>query len=148
MARLIMPLLFFIVSLVVIVATLNIPDAKLGNPNAPIYFPMMLGIFLLILSVIYFIQEWRKAEMEEKEAVQELLQGRVPKLIGVSLLLALGYTLIFEWIGFLFSTILFMGSLLFLINGKQKWLVNITTALIFSFVSWYAFGVLLQVSLP
>lgn len=148
MARLIMPLLFFVVSIVVIIATLNLPKARLGNPDAPIYFPMMLGIFLLILSIVYFTQEWRKSEMEEKEAVQELLQGRVPKLIGFSLLLALGYTVIFEWIGFLFSTILFMASLLFLINGKRKWIVNIATALIFSFVSWYAFGVLLQVSLP
>ncbi|KGX91232.1 tripartite tricarboxylate transporter TctB family protein [Pontibacillus marinus] len=148
MARLIMPLLFFVVSIGVIIATLNLPKARLGNPNAPVYFPMMLGIFLLILSIVYFIQEWRKTEMEEKEAVQELLQGRVPKLIGLSLLLALGYTLIFEWIGFLISTILFMASLLFLINGKKKWMVNIATALIFSFASWYAFGVLLQVSLP
>lgn len=143
-----MPLLFFVVSIGVIIATLNLPKARLGNPNAPVYFPMMLGIFLLILSIVYFIQEWRKTEMEEKEAVQELLQGRVPKLIGLSLLLALGYTLIFEWIGFLISTILFMASLLFLINGKKKWMVNIATALIFSFASWYAFGVLLQVSLP
>lgn len=148
MARLIMPILFFFVSIGVIVATLNLPQAKLGNPNAPIYFPMMLGVFLLFLSIVYFIQEWRKSEMEEKEAVQELLQGRVPKLIGLSLLLALGYTFIFEWVGFLLSTILFMASLLFLINGKRKWIVNIATALIFSFVSWYAFGVLLQVSLP
>lgn len=143
-----MPLLFFGVSIGVIIATLNLPEARLGNPNAPVYFPMMLGIFLLILSIVYFIQEWRKTEMEEKGAVQELLQGRVPKLIGLSLLLALGYTLIFEWIGFLISTILFMASLLFLINGKRKWMVNIATALIFSFASWYAFGVLLQVSLP
>lgn len=68
--------------------------------------------------------------------------------IGVTIILGIIYSLIFETVGFLISTILFLGLLLFYLNGRKKWLVNIAVTAGFSFITWYGFSQLLGVSLP
>ncbi|UHA60770.1 tripartite tricarboxylate transporter TctB family protein [Metabacillus litoralis] len=101
----------------------------------------------MIFSVLYLFQELKTLNKENKKITQ-MLSGRTPKLIGITVLLGVGYAFIFEIIGFLFSTVLFLGALLFVVNGKQKWKVNLIVTVCFSFLSWYAFSVLLGVSLP
>lgn len=147
MFRLIMPVFLIVLSITYLIFTFNIDKAQVGNPNAPMYFPMLIGFFLLVMSIIYLVQEWkRRAEVIEE--VKELFTGRTPKLIGVTIVLIFIYTLLFERIGFLYSTILFLGALLFLVNGRKHWLQNIIVAVVFSFLSWYSFSELLNVSLP
>ncbi|UOQ92395.1 tripartite tricarboxylate transporter TctB family protein [Halobacillus shinanisalinarum] len=141
------PTFLIIFSIVFLIASLNLPKANLGNPNAPIYFPAGLSIIMLIFSVIYFFQELKNFH-KENEYIKQILSGRTPKLIGFTLLFGGIYALIFDRIGFLFSTIIYLGALLFYINGLKKWLVNIIVTISFSFISWYAFSVLLGVSLP
>ncbi|WP_250543369.1 tripartite tricarboxylate transporter TctB family protein, partial [Staphylococcus pseudoxylosus] len=58
------------------------------------------------------------------------------------------YAFIFEPFGFLISTILFLGCIMFLINGYKRWLQNILVTVIFSGIAWYTFSQLLDVSLP
>lgn len=125
---------------------MNLPKANLGNPNGPLYFPIGLSVFMLIFSIFYFFQEW-KSISAHNEDIKLLLKGRTPKLIGLTVLYGGIYALIFERLGFLFSTILFLGALLFTVNGR-KIVVNLIVAISFSFLSWYAFSVLLGVSLP
>ncbi|MFD2924945.1 tripartite tricarboxylate transporter TctB family protein [Halobacillus naozhouensis] len=141
------PVFFILFSIVFLIASLNLPKANLGNPNAPIYFPAGLSVIMLIFSVIYFFQELKNLH-KENEYIKQILSGRTPKLIGFTLLFGAIYALLFDRIGFLFSTIIYLGALLFYINGLKKWLVNIMVTIIFSFASWYAFSVLLGVSLP
>lgn len=142
-----MPVFLILLSIVGLIASLNLPKANLGNPNGPIYFPATISIFLLIFSLIYLIQEFRSLD-QVNEKVVELSSGRTPMLIGATIVLAIGYALIFDFLGFLVSTIIFLGLLLFLVNGPKKWLVNISVTLVFSFLTWYAFSELLGVSLP
>jgi putative tricarboxylic transport membrane protein len=141
------PIFVIVIGIIFLIATINLPKANLGNPNGPIYFPMGISILLLILGVIYFFQELKNLD-KDNEKIRQLLSGRVPKLVGWTIVLGIGYTLIFDRIGFLFSTILFLGALLFLINGVKKWKVNIIVTLLFSYISWYSFSELLGVSLP
>ncbi|GGJ99336.1 hypothetical protein GCM10007063_22020 [Lentibacillus kapialis] len=147
MFRLIMPLFFIIISIVYLVLTFDLPKAKIGNANGPLYFPALIGFFLLIMSVIYLFQEWKKRK-EVIEEVKQLLTGRTPYLIAATLILIFIYAFLFERIGFLYSTMLFLGALLFVVNGKKHWLQNILVAVIFSIVTWYSFAELLSVSLP
>src|SRR5690625_277853 len=147
MARLITPLFFLAFGLFYIVITFRLPDSMTGDPNAPIYFSGVLGISMILLSSLYLVQEW-KLRKEAFTVFRQLLQGRTPYLIVFSLIFILIYSFLFERIGFLYSTIIFLSALLFLINGKRKWLQNILVAVIFSFVTWYSFAELLQVSLP
>jgi len=147
MYRLVTPLFFLAVGIGFLVATLNLPKARLGDPNAPLYFPAMITILLILLSVIYFFQEFKHRKEEFKE-LKILLSGRMPFLIISTIVMSFIYTFLFERIGFLFSTMVFLGGLLFIINGTKKWLVNILVAVLFSGIAWYSFGILLKVSLP
>ncbi|MFD2217113.1 MULTISPECIES: tripartite tricarboxylate transporter TctB family protein [Metabacillus] len=142
-----MPIFLILLSVVFLIGSFNLPKANLGNPNGPLYFPIGLSFLLLIFSVLYLFQELKTLNKENKKITQ-MLSGRTPKLIGLTVLLGVGYAFIFEIIGFLFSTVLFLGALLFVVNGKQKWKVNLIVTVCFSFLSWYAFSVLLGVSLP
>ncbi len=141
------PIFLIIISIVFLIGTINLPKANLGNPNGPIYFPMGISILLLIFGIIYFFQELKHLG-NDNEKIRQLFSGRVLKLVAWTIVLGLGYTVIFDRIGFLFSTILFLGALLFVINGVKKWKVNIIVTLVFSYASWYSFSELLGVSLP
>ncbi|MDR4887157.1 tripartite tricarboxylate transporter TctB family protein [Fredinandcohnia sp. QZ13] len=145
--RLILPIISILISIIYFISTINLPKAKLGDPNGPLYFPLIVSIFLFIVSVIYFIKELRN-HYPKNDEVKLLFKGRVPFLIISTLVISLIYTLIFERLGFLISTILFMAAILFIVNGKEKWKVNISVAVLFSLGSWYAFSQLLDVSLP
>ncbi|MBM7585640.1 putative tricarboxylic transport membrane protein [Bacillus pakistanensis] len=142
-----MPIFLILLSCTFLIASINLPKANLGNPNGPLYFPLGLSVLMMIFSVIYLFQELKRLH-EKNESVKDLLEGRTPMLIGLTVVYGAIYAVIFEQIGFLFSTILFLGALLFTLNGRKKWLVNILVSIIFSFISWYAFSELLGVSLP
>ncbi|UOR13545.1 tripartite tricarboxylate transporter TctB family protein [Halobacillus amylolyticus] len=141
------PVLLILFSIIFLIASFNLPKANLGNPNAPMYFPAGLSIIMLIFSVIYFFQELKNIH-KENQYIRQILSGRTPKLIGFTLLFGAVYAFIFNPLGFLLSTIIYLGALLFYINGSNKWLVNIIVTISFSFISWYAFSELLGVSLP
>ena len=147
MLRFATPLFFMIVGFIYLVSTLNLPKATLGDPNGPMYFPLIIALLIIVSSGFYFFQEWklRKEEFKEFRLVKE---GKAPLYLIVTIVLMLIYTFLFERIGFLYSTILFLGGLMFLLNGRKKWIYNIVIAVAFSFVTWYSFAVLLQVSLP
>ncbi|MFC7364017.1 MULTISPECIES: tripartite tricarboxylate transporter TctB family protein [Bhargavaea] len=142
-----MPIFLIIVGLAFLISAMNLPKASLGNPNGPLYFPLGISILLIALSIIYLIQELRKVR-EANEHIRELFSGRTPVLILSTIVLGVVYALIFEPLGFLVSTILFLGALLFVVNGPKRWVSNIIVTLAFSFMTWYAFGELLGVSLP
>jgi putative tricarboxylic transport membrane protein len=141
-----MPIFLILLSFSFLIGSMNLPKANLGNPNGPLYFPIGLSVFMLIFSIFYFFQEWKSISVHNED-IKLLLKGRTPKLIGLTVIYGGIYALIFERLGFLFSTILFLGALLFTVNGR-KIVVNLIVAISFSFLSWYAFSVLLGVSLP
>jgi putative tricarboxylic transport membrane protein len=147
LGRLIVPSVCILISIFYFIYTINLPKAKLGDPNAPMYFPLIISIFLFIMSVIYFIKELLK-HYPKKEEVKLLFKGRAPVLIISTLIISLIYAFIFERIGYLASTILYMLAILFIVNGRNKWLVNLSVAVLFSVGSWYVFYHLLDVSLP
>ena len=142
-----MPVAMMIISLTFLISAFSIPRATLGNPNGPLYFPIGLSMMMFVLSIIYLFNELRTLN-EENKKIKELFEGRVMKLIGVTIALGIVYALIFETAGFLISTMIFLGALLFYVNGVKKWLVNLIVTFAFSFITWYGFSELLGVSLP
>ena len=83
-----------------------------------------------------------KAESAEEKKVR--VQWKTVILALVSLFICI---LIFEPLGFLISTTLFVG---FLFKGieKKRWSVTILASLLMTFASYYIFKVLLQAELP
>lgn len=147
MARFLTPLFFLVVGIIFMISSFNLKKAPTGNANELRYFPLLISTFLVIFSIIYLFREWNLRSNQFK-VFNKLLIGRTPFLLIGTILLMIGYIFIFERIGFLISTTVFLGCLLFLINGKKKWLTNILVAILFSSITWYLFGVLLKVSLP
>lgn len=142
-----MPVAMILISSIFLISSFAIPKATLGNPNGPLYFPVGLSILMLVLSVVYLFNELKTLN-EHNGKIQALFEGRTMKLIGVTTALGVVYSLIFETLGFLVSTIIFLGCLIFYVNGMKKWLVNIIVTVAFSFITWYGFSELLGVSLP
>lgn len=145
--RLLMPIVFLVIGGYFLTGTFQLPKARLGDPNGPLYFPAIISILLIVLSLINFVQEWKKRNKEVEE-VKQLLKGRARFLMVTTLALIIIYSFLFERLGFLFSSMIFLGGLLFVVNGLNKWLQNIIITVLFSFVSWYVFAELLKVSLP
>lgn len=147
MVRYITPALSIVLGIVLLISAVNLPKSNLGNANGPMYFPVLISVILIIAGIVYLFQEMKDRGTKFTDFTP-LRLGKSPVYLLLSLVLMIIYTILFERIGFLFSTIIFLMGLLFMLNGRKKWLLNIVVAFIFSIVTWYAFGTLLQVSLP
>ncbi|EHL67636.1 tripartite tricarboxylate transporter TctB family protein [Cloacibacillus evryensis] len=128
-----------------VVAAWLLPDAAIGNPMAPKYFPLMVGLLALAFSLALIVRGAKKGCAAKK--------GRAPDpghwvLIGGLIACCLAYAAILDNLGFLISTPLFLGAMLFLVNGVKGWKANVATALCFSFGVWYIFEKIFQITLP
>ena len=133
----------------------TMPKAVIGDPMAPAIFPLILGAGLTIMGAFYFVREnkaWK--EKVKKEGVKEIdpaaaaIEKKTNKLIGLTCISGIGYAFFFEHLGYVISTSLFIGIIMFAINGKKKWKLCISVALIFSVVVYILFSYLLSIPLP
>ncbi|QVL36727.1 tripartite tricarboxylate transporter TctB family protein [Aminirod propionatiphilus] len=123
------------------VQTLHLPKAMVGNPWAPLFFPLTLGVLLMAVGAVVLLQGLRQAKAEAKKKGSK-------RLIVVTVLICLVYSALFEHLGFILSTILFLGGLLFVINGARAWKVNSVIAVTFSLGVWYVFEKIFYMNLP
>lgn len=132
------------------ILSFNIDRATVGNPNEPIIFPLILGILLIVLGFgLYWGEHKKKVALGDKaEGKKKFELTYQIKMIGYICIISVLYGFLFEKLGYVISTTLFMGALLFAFNGKKKWHVNIIVALVFSISIYYSFSSLLSVPLP
>lgn len=150
MSRVIVSILFIAISSIFLYSSLSLPDASTGDPNQAKYFPALISSFFIIVSILLLIDELRK-KIGANETLKLLMSKSNFLIILSVIVISFIYSIIFEILGFLLSTIIFLIVILFLINGIKgwkKWLTNLSVSIIFSFVIWYSFSELLGVSLP
>lgn len=128
-----------------LIASWLLPDATIGNPLAPKFFPLGIGALALICSLLLLSRGVKRGYVAKK--------GKQPDagywvLIAGLVVCCLVYAAVLEKIGFLISTPLFLGAMLFLINGVKGWLANVIVALAFSFSLWYIFSKVFLLTLP
>jgi Tripartite tricarboxylate transporter TctB family. len=128
----------------------TLPKAAIGNPMAPTYFPIMLGIGMTILGICLFVSEVRNKEAGQRPGEKKTGKGMAfdTKMIIFTCVMGIVYGLIFNMLGYVLSTFIFLGSLLFALNGKGKWKSNIIVALSFSVIIYFIFQKLLNIPLP
>ncbi|MGB9813212.1 MAG: tripartite tricarboxylate transporter TctB family protein [Thermovenabulum sp.] len=126
---------------------LSLPKASIGNPMAPLYFPLSLGVLMILMGVIVIVVEKNKKIISENKKEEEKEKGYLKLIIG-TIIASLVYTIIFDKIGFIISTILFLGFILFMVNGRENWQTNIMVTVIFTIGIWYIFEKLINISLP
>lgn len=131
------------------IQAMGLPRARIGNPMAPLYFPMGLAVIMVFLGAVTFIVEARKGLNSDDKAKRPQFHFKSMKLILYVIVLCLIYTFLFDRIGFVLSTIVFLMAMLTGINsGRQKLAQNAIITVIFSFGMWYVFVNLFQISLP
>ena len=146
-SRLLIPISMTMFSIVFFILALQIDNAPIGNPNAPLYFPLIIAVSLFILSIIYFFEEYKKRDVS-LGILYKLKEGRTLKLLFGTLAICLIYSLLFEKVGFIVSSIAFLLAELIFVNGYKKWKTNISVSICFTIVIWYGFSRLLGLSLP
>jgi putative tricarboxylic transport membrane protein len=138
----------FFTGIVYAIQAFNLPKAMIGNPWAPVYFPVGLGILMAALGLLLIVLEARKGLQNLEGVKRPKFQASSLKLIFGAAALCILYALIFERVGFIPSTLVFLGALLSLINGSKAWKLNTVITLGFTFGAWYVFVRLFQINLP
>ncbi len=125
------------------IQSLSLPKAFIGNPWAPIYFPSSLGVLMTLCSVMLLCGTLRHKKKGEKFSTQ------VPWFLIIGTI-AIGsvYAILFDRIGFIPSTIIFIGTMLFLVNDTKSWLLNIILAVCLTLSVWYCFEKVLYITMP
>lgn len=121
---------------------------KLGRISRPEpgFFPFWLGMAMMAVAVLFFIQVYRKAAgFGGRES--SLWHGVKWTKALFSLLAMLGYALVLERVGYLLTTFILL-ALLFRHVGSQNWRLTILGSMGTSFFTYLLFKVWLQVQLP
>lgn len=126
----------------------NLPRAPIGNPMGPIYFPLGLAGLMIFLGALLFVTEARKGLNSDDKSKRPKFHFESMKLILAVIVCCLLYTVLFERLGFVLSTIIFLMSMLMVVNGSKQWLLNAVVTVGFSLGAWYLFVRVFQISLP
>ncbi|MGD0235989.1 MAG: tripartite tricarboxylate transporter TctB family protein [Syntrophorhabdales bacterium] len=111
----------------------------------PGLLPVVFGTLLAVLSLVLFIVSFIARGKPQEKTFWER-KGSWKTVLAVSLSLV-GYMVLFNQLGFIFITFLFLFFLLKFI-GKKGWLISISVALVLSFFCHGIFSLLLGTPLP
>ena len=131
-------------------ATRQIPTLEIGDPLGPKAFPHLLTVGLLISAVMLLLEmiKAKKEPAEEKPAEStETPEKSTVKIVAGSVVATAIYFALFEPLGYAIATSLFLLVTTMYFN-KGKTLMNVLTAVLYSFISYYVFSTLLGVNLP
>jgi len=111
-------------------------------------FPLLLGILLMILSVLFLFNLLLRKEkdLEKKEAPVEASAGSLKPVILFLGMMALA-TLFFNFLGYPLIAFLLMAALLRIL-GMRRWSMNIVLSLATAVVSYFLFVQWLKIPLP
>ncbi|HCM29185.1 MAG TPA: hypothetical protein DIC34_22060 [Treponema sp.] len=127
-----------------------LPRSSFGDPSRHLVFPIIIGIGMLLLGLAQTILEFGKITAHkggDKVAIPKTL-SQYGKEILLTVIASIGYALIFEHAGYVISTILYLGCILFLINGKKGAVANVIVAVAFSVSVYALFAYALGIQLP
>lgn len=138
---------FFIVFAVSIFVSTNEYAVNSGYDPGAAFWPRLLAVILVLLSVIMVIQTMigggRSAEQTQPVDFKAPRMKRVYIMIGVFA----GFTVLLVYLGFIIASLLFIPSVMFLL-GERKALNIILTSLLLTGSVYFLFTVLLRITLP
>lgn len=129
----------FLLAVAYIIASILLPkyDYILIDADG---FPLILGGFLLVLSVLLFFNK-------EEEDARVFIAREDVKIIGIVVALILLYIVFLEPLGFVISTTLFIFICSFLLGYRNN-IVNSIVSLLFPITFYLLFTRYLMISLP
>lgn len=136
------------VGLTYMIMAFNFPDATVGRPMEPKIFPIMLGIALTILGLALLIQELMKNSKNKEKETIKLSFGNNGKKIAITVVNAIVYAILFNILGYILSTIIFLEVELLIFGGLKSWKVSTIVSVLFSVIAFIIFNTLLGLYLP
>lgn len=133
-----------VISVVYLFGAMKIPLASLSDPIGPRGFPILLSVFGIIVSVVILLQH--KFVKGIKNINIKVGKGQMNLIVYTAVFCVL-YALMFDRVGFLLSTILFLFGILFKTN-ENKLKQNIIISLSFGIGLYVVFAKMLTLSLP
>jgi putative tricarboxylic transport membrane protein len=130
-------------------ATEKLPSLEIGDPLGPKAFPRLLGVGLLITAGLLLLEILRARKAAAPVVVREEPHARDA---GARLLIAgvavwtLCYFLVFEKLGFVIATSIYLIALTSYLN-RGKWMPNVLTSVLFSLAAYLMFTKFLGVNL-
>jgi putative tricarboxylic transport membrane protein len=138
------PLVFFILfSIYVCIVSYRLGLGSLHKPGSG-FMPFWSGAFVGILAVISLVQV---IVSQRSQAPEETREKVTWKSIALTLCFFLIYILLLEHLGYIISTVLFVGIILKAIERKG-WFLSSWVAVVMALASYYVFKVWLQAELP
>jgi putative tricarboxylic transport membrane protein len=135
-----------VIAAVYFYATSQIPTLEIGDPLGPKAFPRLLGIGLLLTAgvLLFEILQARKAPPPETSEVP--VEKTHWLLLGSVVVWTAAYFAVFTTLGFILSTTVYLIGMTAFFN-RGRWLMNVSTSVLFSLGSYLMFSKLLGVSL-
>lgn len=134
-----------VLGLVYAFAAFTLPQAAFGRPHEPKIFPAILACFLIAFGAAQLFQEIRA---RREAGGGKTFSGKAAAQIVATIANCLLYALIFERIGFVFSTILFLMIEFVIFDSWRVWKRGIIISVVFAVLMYLVFGLLLGIVLP
>lgn len=135
-------IIVLVFGLVYTLASWNLPRAPVGNPFGPVYFPLGLGVLVSVIGLLMLVQSLRTRQETSRKP------SKLSVRMWIAVLFCVGYALVFNRVGFMISTFVFLTSFLLLLNGFKKWLMSLSIALLYTIGVWYLFEKVFLINLP
>ncbi|RPJ35193.1 MAG: tripartite tricarboxylate transporter TctB family protein [Deltaproteobacteria bacterium] len=119
---------------------INLPPAAIGDPLGPLVFPTILGTSLIACGVYLAVRPGPRAN-------QPVLSRRTFPQVLILFALLLVYSAAIAWMGYLFSTFIFVFLTAFLM-GERSWAKGVAISAIFSAGIFFLFVRVLTIPLP
>lgn len=141
-------LFFLALGLAYGLGALMLPPAAFGDPAAPKIYPLIIAGGLVVLSLALFAIELRKQKAgtaEEKFVFKLNHEGKMVAFVSIACVL---YALLFNPLGYVLATFLFIEAVMLFITKGKKVLVPTFWAVGFSVGIYYLFGHVFGITLP
>ncbi len=138
---------FLALGILVVVESQKISESAYGSQIGPSTFPIGLGIILILLSVLLFIETIRHRATYNIVGEKEDIKSPNYKNFFIIFIAALGYVLLLDKLGYLITTFVFL-VIGFQTLERGKWISTILVAAAFSCIIYFGFVNVLGGSLP
>ena len=128
------------------VATFMLPQAAFGRPHEPKIFPAILAFCLIAFGAAQLVKEIRARRAAGPGP--NTFSGKAAAQIVATIANCLLYASVFERLGFVFSTILFLMIEFVIFDSWRVWKRGIIIAVVFTLIMYLVFGLLLGIVLP
>ena len=128
----------------------SMPRAAFGNPLDPIYFPLGISAISILIGILLLVKSDFKASIQAYKNLinEDEVKKNDRRRILYTCIISVAYALLFEHLGYVISTFMFMFAMQTITSGKESWKKSIIIGLLFSVGVYFVFSTLLSISLP